>query len=554
MSPQQPPPIPGAPLTPAAALRPASAPGRLLMRVGDRLNPILVKETRQALKSRQFTLTFGLLLVAVWVWTIVGVAMIGPTLWYGAEGRKMFYGYYLVMALPLLVIVPYGALRALASEHEEHTYDLLSITTLGPRQIVGGKLGSSILQMMIYLSAISPCLAFTYMLRGIDVPTIFVILCATTLASLGLAVVGLLVGALSTAKHWQVALSVLAVLGLALVFFMACGFTSEALSADMPLSSAAFWQIFAAVVSIAASYIVLAFFAAAARVTFQSENRSTPLRIVMFLQQLLAAAWMGFAALKGTGPELLMVFVCLVGLHWYLMGLFMTGESPELSSRVKRHLPQSLLGRALSTWFNPGPGTGYLFAVANCAAMFALALAGAALLARFNYSSAPKGAKPLWTFDEVSRIGWFAVLGLGYLVLYLGVGLLVLRWLRRFARQGAMLSVVVHGLLFNLCVTAPYLIAEIRSQGLGANYSFLQITNAWWSLQEINKYMLTSDRAALAVLVWVLALPVLLANLPGVAREVRQVRMEPPRRVAEEDAAAAARRAPPKPLHTSPWD
>ena len=35
----------------------------LLDRVGDRLNPILVKEARQAMKSRQFIVTFALLLV-----------------------------------------------------------------------------------------------------------------------------------------------------------------------------------------------------------------------------------------------------------------------------------------------------------------------------------------------------------------------------------------------------------------------------------------------------------------------------------------------------------
>ena len=87
----------------------------------------------------------------------------------------------------------------------------------------------------------------------------------------------------------------------------------------------------------------------------------------------------------------------------------MTGESPELSSRVKRKLPQSLLGRALSTWFNPGPGTGYLFALANCAAMFALTVAVAAVLNHFNLAHAPKGAERPWTLEEVSRIAWFAV-------------------------------------------------------------------------------------------------------------------------------------------------
>ena len=540
-------------VAPVATVRPASAIGRLLRRIGDRLNPILVKETRQALKSKQFTITFGLLLIAVWAWTILGVAFIGPGLWYGAEGRKMFYGYYLVLALPLLIIVPFGALRSLAGEHEEHTYDLLSITTLRPRQIVGGKLGSSILQMMIYLSAISPCLAFTYILRGIDLPTILVILCSTTFLSLGLAVAGLLAGTLSTAKHWQVVLSVLAVLGLFWVFVPACELAGFALVWDMPFSDALFWQIFAAVLSIAASYMVLVFFAAAARVSFHSENRSTPLRVVMLLQQLLVVGWMTFAAFSKAGPVLLTTCMCLLGLHWYAMGVFMTGESPELSSRVKRKLPQSLLGRALSTWFNPGPGTGYLFALANCAAMFALTVAGAAVLAHFNLAHAPKGAKPLWTLEEVSRIAWFAVVALAYLALYLGAGLLVLRWLRRFVQPGVLLTGIVHFLLFVLGVVAPFVIELIRSQGVG-DYSFLQITNAFWTLRELDRYLVASDRAAIAAAVSALAIMVFLANLPGVARELRQVRIQRPRRVVEEDAAAAALKSPPKPVHTSPWD
>ena len=50
----------------------------------------------------------------------------------------------------------------------------------------------------------------------------------------------------------------------------------------------------------------------------------------------------------------------------------MVGESGELSERVKRTLPQSFFGRAMLTWFNPGPATGYLFAIANLLAVLVL--------------------------------------------------------------------------------------------------------------------------------------------------------------------------------------
>jgi len=51
---------------------------RLLVWLGERLNPILVKEARQSLKSRQFVITFGLLLLCGWVWSFLGVALMGP--------------------------------------------------------------------------------------------------------------------------------------------------------------------------------------------------------------------------------------------------------------------------------------------------------------------------------------------------------------------------------------------------------------------------------------------------------------------------------------------
>ena len=109
------------------------------------LNPILVKEARQALKSKQFALPFSLLLACAWGWSLLGVALISPGVYYAPSGVYMLNGYYLVLAFPLLVIVPFAAFRSLASEREDGTYELLSITALGPRQIIAGKLGGAVL-------------------------------------------------------------------------------------------------------------------------------------------------------------------------------------------------------------------------------------------------------------------------------------------------------------------------------------------------------------------------------------------------------------------------
>ena len=113
-----------------------------LERASEWLNPILVKEARQALKSRQFVVTFTLLLIFGWGWSLAGVAMLSQAAYYAPGGRFMLTGYFLILAVPLIVIVPFSAFRSLAAEREDGTFELLSITTLRARQIITANLAA----------------------------------------------------------------------------------------------------------------------------------------------------------------------------------------------------------------------------------------------------------------------------------------------------------------------------------------------------------------------------------------------------------------------------
>jgi len=520
-----------------------------IVRIGDRLNPILVKETRQALKSRQFGITFGLVLLCGWVWSIVGVAMAGPHVFYGVHGPDMFFGYYVILAFPLLVIVPFGAFRSLAGEQEDRTYELLSITALGPRQIVGGKLGSAGVQMAIYLSAVSPCLAFTYMLRGIDFPTILFILLYTVLGSLALSVAALLVGTLTAEKHWQVVLSVLSILGLVYAFGGACALVMETLNwADLPFGESEFWQVNGAFLTAYVTYFALLFYAASAQLTFVSDNRSTRLRFVMLIQHVLCVGWMSWFWI---GPargeeEVLLAFMILIGLHWYVMGAFMIGESPDLSPRVKRRLPQSFLGRVFLTWFNPGPGTGYLLAVSGLLAALLMVVLGVAAQHLFESWNLSR-----WSSRYTSVTLAFGLLGASYATIYLGLGLLVIRFLRRITQVGILLNLLIHVLLLMLGSGVPVVIQLMSPEFRYLDYTLLQITNPLWTLAHVaDRSNLPAEAAVLLLLIPFTAAIVFLLTLPGVAREVRQVRVAKPKRVAEEDAELT----PVRPVKTSPWD
>src|SRR5262245_2639222 len=60
---------------------------KFLDAVGDRLNPILVKEARQSMKSKQFSVTFSLLLILSWIWTAIFVAFSVPDIFYEEWGN-----------------------------------------------------------------------------------------------------------------------------------------------------------------------------------------------------------------------------------------------------------------------------------------------------------------------------------------------------------------------------------------------------------------------------------------------------------------------------------
>lgn len=518
--------------TPPAWLGPFD---RRLSRASQWLNPILVKEARQALKSRQFAITFALLLICGWGWSIVGVAMAGPAAGYTSTGPGMFVGYYMILAFPLLVIVPFGAFRSLASEQEDRTYELLCITALRPRQIISGKLGSALLQMLVYLSAISPCLAFTYLLRGISLPTILVVIFWTSLVSLGLSVIGLLLATMSTQRHWQVVASVAMIAGLMILFWIAAMIIVNMVvfDSDFPVNDPEFLVANGMLLTAYVTYFVLVFLAAAARITFASDNRSTKLRVVIAVQFMCLAAWSAgiIAYWKSFDWEVLLIGISFMLLHLFVTGALMTGESPELSLRVRRSLPRSFLGRVFLTWFNPGPGTGYLFTVSFalagvCAAALGLLAAGVALV---NTGRGP---------SREENVLAFAALGACYLIVYLGLGLLLVRALRRWITIKPEIAAMVNVILVVLGCVVPMVIQASSPAWYGSSYSLLHITNPFWSTMHVSDGPgLPFETAPLLTLLGLAAAVVFVANLPTIVREVRAIRIATPQRVVDEQSS-----------------
>ncbi len=497
---------------------------RFLIYAGDWLNPILVKETRQALKSSQFTITFVLMLVACWIATIGVVAYIGPRIFYSAEGGTLLAWYYAILALPLMVVVPLSAFRSLTAEREDNTYDLLSITSLKPRQIISGKLGSSIAQMAVYFSAITPCLAFTYLLRGVDLPTIAVLLTYTFFWSLGLSMIGILLAALTPQRFVQVFIQVAFVAGLLLMFYcaiaMAIIVTNNGRAAVWGVGNW-FWTFTGVIATAYVTSFALSFFAAAGMITFTSENRSTPLRVCMIVQQAAFIGWMAAAWIESSyNPTPVLATMMVAGAYWFVMGTLLTAERPGMSQRVRRRLPQSFLGRMFFSWLNPGPATGYMFVIANISSLVVLCFLATVIT---SFKSSGSSGSP-----HAEELQYLLVIGWGYIIAYLGIGLLLVRGVRRIATVTMLASVLIHFLLLLAGFGIPYAVKSMSTQLRDADYSFLQITDPFFSMAHVVDASPPSETNVIAIVVPGVAICVLLLNMPSVIRELRVVRESAP--------------------------
>lgn len=520
-------------------------------RMLDWVNPLTVKETRQALKSQQFLVTFALTLVSVWLVSLFGAGWASPAFGRRPVGGEVFLAYFYILAFTVVVVVPAQAFRSMAGERDGGTYELLQITTLRPWQIVGGKLASAVLQSAVYFSVIAPCIAFTYLLRGIALPTIVLSLGGLALASVGLTILSLAIAAGVHSRMWQMIVQVLQVLLLVWCFAMICA-AGSAMVMEMSAGLFAeeeFWSAVTIGVSLYLTYLFLAYGVAAASVTFPSDDRSTLCRAAIFVQFALASGWAGWMLLYGPQSPSMdgavqVVYVGMTAFHLYVYGVFLTGEPTTLSHRIRRTLPKTFVGRALFLWLRPGSASGF---------MFCTSLLGAALL---------WAGGSLFFYDQIlgraynsnqqnDQLGWF-LLGCGaYVVVYLGIGRLIHGLVNRGRVKVA--SPLIHLFLVVFGLAAPLLSWTFLGGGRSWDPPLLLLSpNPFWVLSQTFGYRAAPDAEGVIGLVSAAALIVFIVNLPGVAKEIRQGVEAVPERVREDDrsqlsAVLAAE-------NRSPWD
>lgn len=490
------------------------------------LNPILVKEARQSLKSKQFVVTFFLLLTASCLWTVMAIVFNSPDVYFVPSGDSVMGGYFVILSVSMFAFVPIVAFRSLAAELDEGTYEMLAITRLSAWRIVSGKMNSAMLQMLIYFSAIVPCLAFTYLLRGIGISTIALCIVIAFVVATVLTSLGLVLSTVAKGRTLQTFLLVGLVALIVIVEFWCCGIV---FSGVIPGRWSGTWFGFASGFGMAFSFVVLFLAAASASIAPLTENRSTRLRVIMFCQQVFWIVTMSYTAWSFEELEFLNVGLMFLTVYWFFAGMLMLGESNDISPRVRRGLPSTFGTRALFSWWMPGPGTGFMFVVSTASAgMIVLGVVGIV-------------ASELGLDRSVQTEPWVVALSMmGLLIGYLGtVRLLSMPFLARVGPTFVIPLVIAIAMLF-VGPIAPCVVDVIALGEIAGDYTALHAFNWSWTFIEIFDSGIPPEIAAVT---YAVGMMILLINLVSLFREFRRYRIAVPRRVLEDRAADDALQA-----------
>lgn len=328
----------------------------------DRLNPILVKEMRQALKGRYFKATFWITLS---IGFLVGILMLNSAATRENPssflGEQFFVATYGCLAIGVIVFVPFWGFISMGNEWEENTFDLLVISNLRPRAIVLGKLLSTLAQALLFYSAFTPLLAFAFLLRGVDLWSSLVIFALSIVVCAVLSLVSIALSTTSRARFGRVIAMVVLLGGLAQIGMGSIAFVGVVVRSPSILSDPSFQNLLGMGLTGTVALAGLAYVTACARLAHPEENRSTGLRILVTVVILASLGWSAHLLGElGGGPELMLGFQSGTLAAIIVPLVFLVTEPPHLGRRVRNQVPRNPLAAFAAAPFLPGGGRGFL--------------------------------------------------------------------------------------------------------------------------------------------------------------------------------------------------
>lgn len=177
------------------------------------MNPVIIKELRQTARSKfakWIILLFPLAQIVCVAFVIISSSYAGKHILATTPdiGSQIFKSLLLLFIICVFLTSVYTGVR-MAYERSDNNLDLFYITAIRSGAIIRGKLLAALIIVLLFFSLSLPYMMFTYMLRGIDLTSIFVVLILNLLATIILTQAAIFVATIELNKYVKIILGVI---------------------------------------------------------------------------------------------------------------------------------------------------------------------------------------------------------------------------------------------------------------------------------------------------------------------------------------------------------
>lgn len=333
------------------------------------LSPIVVKELRQAVKSRfleiglLFLLSVQLLTIGIFLYTYSAT-------WSFDAGRTLFSILVCVVSGACLLSIPAYTGFRLAIDCSGSSINLLFNTTLRAWSIIWGKFFAALCLAVLLYSGCMPFLAFTCYLSGVDVPSLFVLMAFNFVVAAVSIQCAIFIGCLSTTWLLKAGIGMICLISMAtavFLFFKIMVLPGGMLDSGIGsrIGSTSFWMVALPVLAGAFALIGTFGFLATAAISPLTANRALPVRVYVTTVWFLTGLGAGCRGIVARDFAWVEAWACL-HLFMYSIGFFVAVcERESLGRRVQRSIPRRWVPRPISFLFYSGSAGG----VAWCSVM-----------------------------------------------------------------------------------------------------------------------------------------------------------------------------------------
>lgn len=314
----------------------------------DMLNPVVIKEVRQGLKSKRFLGVFLLLVLAMT--SGISISLLPETV---SKMREMSTAtFWTVASICFLGMLPLLGINAITSEKKEKTFELVMLTRVSSWRLVYGKWQSLAVKTLLVATTLLPYMVLRHYIGGIELAMEVVFLAMMLIVSVLLSAFVVFV---STFENWLIRLGLIGLQLWAVGGSIALAIPSVGGHAGPPSLAEGLGTI-AISLAFVVMLIVLVLEMAASRLAPISENHAIRKRGLALLG--LVIAMLGMFTDVG---EPFSFFACVM-----LYFVAFDACTERFAPTPTLYLPfvkRGFLGRATGFVFYPGPASATFFVV-----------------------------------------------------------------------------------------------------------------------------------------------------------------------------------------------